>query len=132
VDYVFLYRSVAMQHGLKWLALPDEINLKNMALADHYATVSVEISGKTPDTTMTQRGEPMVYGVTIPRNAPNPGAALAFVAFMLEENGGLAFMERNGQPPIAPAPTDTFDKIPESLRPFALRAKVPDRRKARW
>lgn len=119
VDYVFLYRSVAMQQGLKWIALPDEINLGNIALADHYATVSVDISGKTPRTTMTQRGEPILYGVTIPRNAPNPVAALAFVAFMLEKEWGMAIMERNGQPPVVPAPTDTFDRIPESLRKYA-------------
>jgi len=33
IDYIFLYRSVAEQHGLKYLRLPDQINLKNSQLA---------------------------------------------------------------------------------------------------
>lgn len=119
IDYIFIYRSVALQHGLQWLALPDEINLKRPELAAHYATVSVELSGATPGTTIEQRGEPMVYGVTIPKNAPNPEAAMAFVMFLLEKNKGLAIMEKNGQPGIVPAATATFLKIPPSLKPFA-------------
>ncbi len=32
LDYIFIYRSVAEQHHLEYLILPDEINLKNPAL----------------------------------------------------------------------------------------------------
>lgn len=123
VDYIFLYRSVAEQHGLEYLLLPDEINLKNPELADHYAAVSVDVSGKEPGTVITKRGAPMVYGVTIPSGAPNPGLAAEFVAFMLDEAKGLAIMERNGQPALVPSPTDTYGKIPERLRAFALPAE---------
>jgi len=121
LDYLFLYRSVASQHGLKWLALPNEINLKDPSLESLYGTVSVEISGAKPGTTMIQHGEPMVYGMTIPRNAPNPKAALAFVSFMLERDKGLAIMEKNGQPSLVPAPSETYDNIPENLRKYTLR-----------
>ena len=86
IDYIFIYRSVARQHGLKWVALPDEINLKNPEMAEIYRKVSVEISGQTPGSLITKAGAPMVYGVTIPKSARNPKAALAFVAFLLERD----------------------------------------------
>jgi molybdate/tungstate transport system substrate-binding protein len=119
LDYIFIYRSVARQHGLKWVTLPDEINLKNPAMADLYQQVSVEISGKTPGSTITKPGAPMVYGVTIPTNAPNPEAALAFVTFLLEQDKGVAILERNGQPSLVPAHSETYAQIPKSLKRFA-------------
>jgi len=120
IDYIFLYRSVAKQHDLNYLLFPDEINLKNAELADLYRTVSVEISGEKPGTTITRYGEPMVYGVTIPKNAPNPDAALAFVTFLLEKDEGMAIMEKNGQPSLVPAPSDTYEQIPAFLKRFAI------------
>jgi molybdate/tungstate transport system substrate-binding protein len=119
IDYIFLYRSVASQHGLKWLALPNEVNLKEPKFTALYKTASVEVSGTKPGEMMTQRGEPMVYGVTIPKNAPNPKAALAFVTFLLEKSKGLAIMEKNGQPSLVPAASETFDKLPDGLRKYA-------------
>ena len=119
IDYIFLYRSVAQQHRLRFLPLPDEVNLKRVELADLYATVSVDISGKKPGQKITKRGAPMVYGVTIPKNSPNPKAALAFVKFLLEKDKGLAIMERNGQPSVVPSTTATFSRLPASLKRFA-------------
>jgi len=119
IDFVFIYRSVASQHGLKYLTLPDEINLKNPALSDIYKTVSVEISGKKPGTTIKKAGAPMVYGVTIPNKVRNPEAALAFVNFLLEHEKGMRIMERNGQPSLVPAFSDTYAQIPDTLKKFA-------------
>lgn len=123
IDFIFLYRSVAQQHGLECLLLPDEINLKKPELADHYATVSVEVSGKKPGTYITKRGAPMVYGVTVPSNAPNPELALRFVAFLLDRSKGLEIMERNGQPALVPSPTSSYDRLPAELKAFALPEK---------
>jgi len=121
IDYAFLYRSVAGQHDLKWVALPNEINLKDPKLADYYRTVSVEVSGDKPGAVMIQQGEPMVYGVTIPKNAPNPRAALAFVGFLLDKSKGMAIMEKNGQPAVMPAPSETYDKVPDVLKNYVLK-----------
>ncbi len=123
VDYIFLYRSVARQHGLKYVVLPDEVNLKNPALADLYAQVSVEVSGTEPGKSITKTGEPMIYGVTIPNNALNRRAAMAFVSFLLDRNKGMAIMERNGQESAVPSTTDTYDNIPEQLKAFAARSE---------
>ncbi|HUT04733.1 MAG TPA: tungstate ABC transporter substrate-binding protein WtpA [bacterium] len=121
IDYIFLYRSVAEQHGLKYLLLPDEVNLKKTALASLYDSVSVKISGKKPGEFISQRGAPMVYGVTIPKSSKNPGAALAFVEFLLDKDKGIAIMEKNGQPSVVPSPTNTYDKLPLRLKKFAVK-----------
>ena len=75
IDYIFLYRSVASQHGLLFITLPDVINLKNPGYSERYGTVSVEISGKRPGEKIVKRGAPIVYGITIPSNSPSPGLA---------------------------------------------------------
>ena len=120
IDYIFIYRSVAQQHGLKYITLPDEINLKNPAYRDFYRRAGTKISGTTPRSTIVKTGAPMVYGLTIPKNAPNPAAALEFVVFLLEKDGGMEIMERNGQPSLIPSYTDTYNKLPEILKKYAV------------
>lgn len=122
IDYIFLYCSVAGQHGLKYVVLPDEVNLKNPAFADVYKSVFVDISGKQPGTFITKQGGPMIYGVTIPKNAPNPRAALAFLEFLLKNDKGMAIMEQCGQQSVVPAPSKTYENIPDALRRFAKQA----------
>jgi molybdate/tungstate transport system substrate-binding protein len=122
IDYIFLYRSVAMQHGLKYVLLPDEINLKNEKFADYYAQVSVETLGKKPGEKIVEKGAPMIYGLTIPKNAPNPALAQAFVDFMLGAEG-RAILEKQGQPSVIPAMTSTYTAIPDSLKKYALEAE---------
>lgn len=120
IDYIFLYRSVAQQHGLEFLILPDEVNLKRAELAEKYAKSSVQISGKKPGEKITKTGAPMVYGITIPKNAENPAAALAFVEFILAPDKGMAIMEQAGQPSAVPSPTDSYSQIPDRLKTFAV------------
>ncbi len=122
IDYIFLYRSVAQQHGLQYLVLPDEINLKKPGLSDLYASVSVDISGKKPGTVITKRGAPMVYGVTVPRSSQQPELAIRFVEFLLDESKGLAVMERNGQPSVVPSSVEDYDELPDGLKRFATRS----------
>ena len=123
LDYIFLYRSVAEQHGLQFLKLPDEINLKKAELEDQYQKVSVELNGATPGSKITQYGSSMVYGVTIPKNAPNPGLAKKFIEYLLTAEKGLKIMEQMGQPAVVPSVCDQYDKLPSDLRKFAVREK---------
>ena len=123
VDYIFIYRSVAVQHQLGYLLLPDSINLKNPELADWYKTASVEIVGSAPGTKITQHGEPMIYGLTIPNNAPNPELAINFLDFFLNATKGMRLMEEAGQPSVVPAPASGYDEIPVELQKYALPAK---------
>ncbi|MGM0471995.1 MAG: tungstate ABC transporter substrate-binding protein WtpA [Bacillota bacterium] len=115
LDYIFIYRSVAQQHDMPFVTLPEKISLKTNKYADYYRGVSYEVSGKEPGETITKVGRPMVYGVTIPKNAPNPSGAVAFAKFLLGEEG-QKIMKSNGQPPIKPAKVNNLDKIPASLK----------------
>lgn len=118
VDYIFLYRSVAVQHNLKFLVLPDQINLGNPKYADDYIKAVVDIKGKEPGKTEQMKGEPMIYGVTMLKNAPNREAALAFLEFMLSKDKGMAIMEKDGQPSVIPMQEKNYSAVPDRLKPF--------------
>lgn len=100
VDYIFLYKSVAVQHNLRYTQLPESVNLSNPDLNDIYSKVSVQVRGAKPGETMTMSGEAMVYGVTVLRDAPNKKAAEAFIEFLLSEEGGRKILREMGQSPV--------------------------------
>ncbi|MDY6875051.1 MAG: tungstate ABC transporter substrate-binding protein WtpA [Chloroflexota bacterium] len=115
MDYAWEYRSVAVQHGLKFVELPDEINLSMVEHTDFYSQATVEVAGKEPGTVMTMVGKPIVYGVTIPKNAPSLDLALEFVKFLLGPEG-QAIMEAQGQPPIVPPVAGDVSSMPAELQ----------------
>jgi molybdate/tungstate transport system substrate-binding protein len=102
MDYAFEYMSVAVQHGLKYVAFDDHINLGNYAMDSFYRDAVVKVTGKKPGTFMELRGSSITYGVTMLKAAANPEAAEAFLAYLLDENGGLKVLKEQGQPPIVP------------------------------
>jgi molybdate/tungstate transport system substrate-binding protein len=118
LDYVFIYRSIAKQHGLKYILLPDQVNLKKTEFADVYKEAIVKISGKKPGEFITKKGEPMVYGITILKNAPHKETALQFVDFLLSDKG-MKIMEQNGQPSLIPSISETYFNIPDVLKKYA-------------
>ncbi len=113
LDYAFEYSSVAKQHGLKYLELPVTIDLSSADCAELYETVKIE------KTTTTSTGAPIVYGLTIPNNAPNPTLAEEFVKYIINESG-QATLSDSGQPPVVPALADDVDKVPQSLQSYAV------------
>jgi molybdate/tungstate transport system substrate-binding protein len=102
LDYLFIYKSVCEQHQMPFVTLPGQINLGSPAHADFYSQASVKISGKKPGSFIEQKGAPMIYGITIPNNAPNREWAVKFLVFVLGPEG-RAIMEKNGQQAIYPA-----------------------------
>ncbi|MEN6618254.1 MAG: tungstate ABC transporter substrate-binding protein WtpA [Rikenellaceae bacterium] len=100
VDYIFLYKSVAEQHHLKYLALPLKINLGDPSLNQHYSEVQTTVRGSRPGEKLTMKGEAMVYGVTILNNAPNKPVAKAFLDYLLSEDGGRKILKEMGQEPV--------------------------------
>jgi molybdate/tungstate transport system substrate-binding protein len=89
LDYAWSYVSIAKTAGLKHVDLPPEVDLSDPHLASWYAQASVRVPGATPSAadSVEFRGEPIVYALTIPTAAPHPAAALAFVRFILSEEG---------------------------------------------
>jgi len=116
IDYLFIYRSVCEQHRMPFVQLPVEINLQSVRHEALYNKARVQVSGKKPGTFIEKTGTPMVYGITIPRNAPNPDMAIRFVAFVVGPEG-QEIMRRNGQPPICPPEaTGKTGQLPPQLR----------------
>lgn len=116
IDYIFIYKSVAIQHRLLFLELPDSINLGNPELSDFYGEVSLKVAGNKPGESITQAGEPMVYGVTVPKNSPNLLAAKAFMHYLLTD--GLKIMDQMGQTPIILPVANNRNRMPEELKPL--------------
>jgi len=117
LDYAFEYSSVAQQHNLKYVELPPEINLSDVDSEDFYAQAEVEIAGTEPGETITMIGKPIVYGVTIPKDFPRQELAIAWVEFLLSDEG-MDIIEANYQTPIIPAKTNDVSKLPESFRDY--------------
>lgn len=117
VDYMFQYKSVAIQHNLKYIELPDDINLGNPDKNNIYSTVSVEITGSSPGSKMTVKGDYINYSLSVLNDAPNNKGAIGFVAFLLSPEG-MEILKKSGQDPIVPLMTEQPDKIPAELKKF--------------
>ncbi|NJE85024.1 tungstate ABC transporter substrate-binding protein WtpA [Thermococcus sp. CX2] len=109
LDYYFIYKSVAEQHGLKYIELPNEINLKDFKMADYYGKVQIYIGS----TEKVIQAKPIVYGVTVPKEAPNRELAMEFLKYLLSEKGKEVF-QKNYQdfiwPPVA------FGNVPDEIK----------------
>ncbi len=97
LDYSWSYASLARTAGLRYVDLPDEINLSNPKLADQYARASIRVPSehRSGRDSVEFRGEPIVYALTIPTEAPHPRTAEAFVRFVFSPEG-KAIIKQNG------------------------------------
>ncbi len=105
-DYLYIYKSVAQQHGLKYIVLPPEVSLKDKQFSDFYKQAEIKITGKTPGSFITKKGAAMVYGITVVENEKeglpkNKKGAVKFVNFVLSPEG-QAIMQKSGQGIINP------------------------------
>jgi molybdate/tungstate transport system substrate-binding protein len=71
----------------------------------------VTVEGATGPVT----GKPIIYGLTIPTNAPNPSLAQQFIAFVIGPKG-QAIMSANGFKVLLPALASSESALPASLR----------------
>ncbi len=113
-DYLYIYKSVAEQHGLKYVVLPPEVSLKDKKFSSFYKRATFKITGKEPGTFITKKGAPMVYGITVVQNdkeglPKNREGAVKFVNFVISAEG-QAIMKKNGQGVINP-PVITGDAL---------------------
>jgi len=114
IDYSFEYRSVAEQQGLKFIELPAEINLGSAAQADFYGRVKCVMEFQRFATVQPVfTGEPIIYGVTIPANAPHADIALQYLEFLLGEEGREIFASSHH--PMIPPAADNPSNLPPGL-----------------
>jgi len=91
IDYAFEYQSVAEGHDLRWVSLPPEIDLSSPDYADEYGKVRVVLGFQRFSAIGQDRtGQPIVYAITIPNNAPQPALAREFadVVVRMAKTGG--------------------------------------------
>jgi len=113
LDYAWEYRSVAVQNGLLFIELPEEIDLSSVDFAENYATVQTE--AKKGDGTTFYVGSPIVYGVTVPKIAQHPDLGVEFVKMLIGATG-QEILVADGQPPIVPA--GDYGSVPAGLEPL--------------
>ncbi len=96
VDAAAGYESEVISAHLPYVALPDEINLSNPAMAKQwYDTVSFSVKD-SEGKDKALHTQPLVYYAAVLKNAPHGSAAgKAFVDFMLSPSGQALF-KQNG------------------------------------
>lgn len=109
IDYLAIYRSNALADHLRYIALPVQINLSDPAMAGAYAKVTVH----TGLGALTAK--PIIYGLTIPSNAPDAALGQQFIRFVLSQQG-QAIMRGNGFVVISPALASSQSAVPAALR----------------
>jgi molybdate/tungstate transport system substrate-binding protein len=111
IDYLAIYKSNALEEHLKYIALPPQINLSDPAMAAAYGKVTI-YAGSLGALT----AKPIIYGLTIPANAPSAALGQKFISFVLSPQG-QAIMRSNGFAVISPALASSQDKVPAALQP---------------
>jgi molybdate/tungstate transport system substrate-binding protein len=116
LDYLFVYRSTAEQHNLKFIDLPEEINLGNEKFEELYKKVSVKITDIKGQGQVIY-GKPIIFAFTILKDASNKKSAIDFAKLLLGKTG-QAIMKKNFQSQIVPAPAMHRELVPEELKEF--------------
>ena len=96
IDAIAAYKHEAIAKGLPFVSLPDQINLSNPNYTNFYNKISYKM--KTGETIF---GNPIFFSFTIPNTVENIEGAIAFVKFLLSENGNK-ILEQNGLSSIKP------------------------------
>jgi molybdate/tungstate transport system substrate-binding protein len=110
IDAVAAYKHEAVARGLPYITLPQEINLSNVSFSNFYRQASYTLrDGKTI------YGEPIFLSHTILDSSRNIEGSLAFVKFLLSENGQL-LLKNNGLNPMKARIEGDFEKIPSGIK----------------
>ena len=115
IDYLMIYKSVAIQHNLKIVNLPDEINLSNPEFESFYNSVSTIVDGATQGEKLEITGSSILYGFCIPFNCQNYDAAIKMALFIINPEKGGRILKENGMMPVNFSDEKYKDNIPENL-----------------
>lgn len=108
IDYLAIYKSDALQHKLKYLQLPAQIDLSDPKYAASYKEASVQ----TKNGKLT--GMPIVYALTIPNNAANAEWAQKYAAFLFGPEGQAIF-QKDGFGMLPKPYANDVSKVPSAL-----------------
>jgi molybdate/tungstate transport system substrate-binding protein len=114
IDYLAIYRSDALQHHLKFIALPAQINLSDPADSAVYA------QGVAHTKNGDLAGAPIVYAITIVNGSKNGEWAEKYVALLLGPQGQTV-MRDNGFGEFNPAYAVHIEAMPAALKSMVQR-----------
>lgn len=86
-DYAFQYLCAVKQFDLRYVTLPEEVNLSNPIFANLYTRATVEVEGKASGSKTVLTGEPIEFAIAIPVNSPQPEVAYEFLQLTLSAAG---------------------------------------------
>lgn len=109
IDYLAIYRSDALQHHLKFIDLPTQINLSDPADAAVYK------EGVAHTKNGDLAGTPIVYAITIVTGSKNADLAEKYVVLLLGSQG-QAVMKDNGFGEFNPAYAVHTEAMPAELK----------------
>ncbi|MFL5580999.1 MAG: substrate-binding domain-containing protein [Gemmatimonadaceae bacterium] len=90
LDYAWEYESVARAADLRFVTLSPDIDLGAPELAAGYARASLRIPGRTPRDSIVVRGQPILYALSVPRQAPHGALGGRAAAWLLSAEGRRA------------------------------------------
>lgn len=112
LDYIIDYESLARAQHFNFIPLPGAIDLGDPTQTARYATASVRVgSGRD---SITRRGAPILYGVTVPRHAPHFAVGVRFLQFLLGTEGQAIL--RREHVDVLEHPEIVGDSVPAVLR----------------
>jgi molybdate/tungstate transport system substrate-binding protein len=118
LDYLIIYRSIAYQHrdsGVDFIELPPDIDLSSEENNSTYGRVTVVQQSDKPERSATVTASPIIYGITIPKNARQFELAVEFLGLVVGEEGRVVLNDL-GQPPLIPPKANDVNALPEGLR----------------
>lgn len=117
LDFAWEYESVARRLGLRFVALPGEVDLGDPALAATYAQATVEIPASGPSTvrdgkgqhrgSLLMHGAPIVFGAAVPKGAPHSELGQEFIIYLMSPPGRAIFAEYGLYPAATARAADT-------------------------
>ena len=131
-DYQFIYEHsayaayLANTAGYRYARLPDDIGLSNPDLDDYYERTGIVIPGlhtkRSPNGVRIPATRTR-WGLTIMKNAPNPGNAIQFLQLLFGPEG-VAIQRETGPEPISPPLVSRSDyhELPAALRNLVERS----------
>lgn len=87
LDYIWTYENLAQNHGLPYIKLPDEIDLGTPGDTLTYAQASTRVLGKRQGDTLTIRGAPILFAVSLLDSAQHRAEGERFLRYLMSPTG---------------------------------------------
>jgi molybdate/tungstate transport system substrate-binding protein len=110
LDAGIFYRNEVAEHNLPFIAFPRELDLSDPKLDVNYSAATY-VSPKGT----RYSGSAIVYSITIPENSQNREGGIAFVSYLLSDEGRKV-MEKHALRVIQPVAFGDIDAVPLTLQ----------------